>query len=434
MAVALLALTILYSWNLNRAGVITPDEPRYAAIAKHMADSGDWIAPVLWDEPWFEKPALPYWLMAVGFKAGLQGEFAPRLPIALFSAGFLWFFYWALRKLLDSEETAITATLILGTTAYWFAFSQVAVTDLPLAATFTAAVFCALLGWRWWAGVMLGLALLSKGLVAGVLILPLVWILRRQWRQWILPSLLSLVVAAIWYVPVTMRFGRPFIDVFFIQHHFGRFLNTALEHGQPWWFYLPVLLGAMFPWTPLLFSRDLFKGVRGRSFVWIVLWGLLFFSLSKNKLPGYLLPLVPSLAVLMALRLEGAKHKNWLLGACAMLLVLLPLSAEIVPKAIDAGLRKSMGGAISPFWGMAAMLLLVARPGIRKMAILTVLCLAWLQFRAAPEIDRLASARPLWKQLELKPKDAQCVGGNISRSIRYGLNYYANRSLPDCPK
>ena len=82
MAFALLAITILYSWSLNRAGVITPDEPRYAAIAKHMADSGDWISPVLWGEPWFEKPALPYWLMGVGFKAGLPGEFAPRLPIA----------------------------------------------------------------------------------------------------------------------------------------------------------------------------------------------------------------------------------------------------------------------------------------------------------------------------------------------------------------
>ena len=431
MAFALLAITILYTWSLNRSGIITPDEPRYAAIAKHMADSGDWISPILWEEPWFEKPALPYWLMAVGFKIGLPGEYAPRLPIALVSVAFLWFFYAALTKLLDSEETAIHATLILATTAYWFAFSQVAVTDLPLAATFTACALCALLGKRWWAGVMLGLALLAKGLVAGALLLPLIWILRRDWKQWILPGLLGFAVAAVWYVPVTIRYGKPFIDVFFIQHHFGRFLNTALEHGQPFWFYIPVLLGAIFPWTPLLFSRDLFRGERARSFMLIVLWGLLFFSLSKNKLPGYLLPLVPSVAVLLALRLEHAKYKNWLMGLCAMLLVFLPMAAEVVPKAIDAGLRKSMSGSISPFWGMAAMVLLLARPGIRNVAILTVVCLGWLQWRMSPEVDKLASARPLWKQMESKPKAAQCVG-RVSRSIRYGLNYYANRTLPDC--
>src|SRR6059058_1547329 len=89
-------LYLLYFFGLTNAGLVGPDEPRYAAVARQMAQSGDWITPRLWGEPWFEKPALLYWMEAAAFRLGLSEDLAPRLPVAVFSVAFLIFFYWIL--------------------------------------------------------------------------------------------------------------------------------------------------------------------------------------------------------------------------------------------------------------------------------------------------------------------------------------------------
>src|SRR5581483_8200537 len=91
-------LFFLYIFGLTRAGLLGPDEPRYAAIGQAMAQTGDWITPRLWGLAWFEKPALLYWMTAIGFKAGLGPELAPRLPVALASIAFLIYFFFILRR------------------------------------------------------------------------------------------------------------------------------------------------------------------------------------------------------------------------------------------------------------------------------------------------------------------------------------------------
>lgn len=87
----------LYLTGLTRMGMVGPDEPRYADVGRAMARSGDWITPRLWGHPWFEKPALLYWMTGAGFRLGLGPELAPRLPVALLSLAFLAFFWWRLR-------------------------------------------------------------------------------------------------------------------------------------------------------------------------------------------------------------------------------------------------------------------------------------------------------------------------------------------------
>src|SRR5579862_8014718 len=132
-----------YLADLTGMGLVGPDEPRYADIGRAMARSGDWATPRLWGEPWFEKPALLYWMTGVGFRAGLGDELAPRVPVALLSIAYLVFFFWILRREF-SGETAWFATAILATSAAWLAFSRVAVTDLPMAAAFSAAMLLSL--------------------------------------------------------------------------------------------------------------------------------------------------------------------------------------------------------------------------------------------------------------------------------------------------
>jgi len=100
------ALFFLYFFGLTRAGLLGPDEPRYAAIGAAMAHSGDWVTPRLWGIPWFEKPALLYWMTATAFKAGLDEDLAPRLPVAILSAGFLIFSSSPCAASSESEQVA----------------------------------------------------------------------------------------------------------------------------------------------------------------------------------------------------------------------------------------------------------------------------------------------------------------------------------------
>src|ERR1700748_3390543 len=113
--------------------MIGPDAPRYAFIGGAMARSGDWITPRLWGQPWFEKPALLYWMTAAAFRLGLGTDLAPRLPVALLSLAFLACF-WGRMRIEWGTRVALLAAAMLATSAGWLAYSHVAVTDLPLAA------------------------------------------------------------------------------------------------------------------------------------------------------------------------------------------------------------------------------------------------------------------------------------------------------------
>ena len=119
-----------------------------------------------------------------------------------------------------------------------------------------------------------------------------------------------------------------------------RFFSPALEHVQPFWWYVPVLLAGMFPWTPLIAlipSRRALEDERVRFLLIYVAWGFVFFSASTNKLPGYLLPLLPALAIVMAVALDKSKHAAGWLVACALLLTAVPVIAAILPKALGDG-------------------------------------------------------------------------------------------------
>ncbi len=186
--------------------MISTDEPRYSAIGQSMAASGDWVTPTLWGQPWFEKPVFLYWMTATGFQLGLGPDLAPRLPVALLSVAFLIFFWKRLSRVFNSDVAAF-ATAILGTCAGWLAYSHVAVTDLPLAAFFSAAVLCSLSAEgqepkRIVAAVFLGLAVLAKSLPPLVLFFPVPMVDYRNWHCWFLswPLVAFLVVALPWHV------------------------------------------------------------------------------------------------------------------------------------------------------------------------------------------------------------------------------------------
>jgi 4-amino-4-deoxy-L-arabinose transferase-like glycosyltransferase len=433
------ALFFLYFFGLTRTGLIGPDEPRYAAIGRAMAATGDWITPRLWGAAWFEKPALLYWMTAAGFKLGLGPDLAPRLPVALASAAFLIYFFVALRREFG-DRAAWYSAAILATSAGWLAYSHVAITDLPMSAAFGAAMFVLIAGapgarTSLIAGALLGLAVLAKGLVPLVLFIPALWFLRHRIRDLAILFTAAILVAVPWYALVTLRNGTTFLNEFIWKHHFGRFLNSALQHERPLWFYVPVLLAALFPWTPLLallFQRRLFQDRRAIFLaVWFA-WGFLFFSISRNKLPGYLLPLLPPLAALIGIALASAARARFVLPACGLLLCLVPGLAGMLPQALAAGITHASFRLAWPgvFVGVAIAVVCAFLCGwghldcaMAVVAVGTTIFVMTVIWRVYPELDRQLSGRGAISMTCLPP---------MNRSQRYSIEYYAGKDLPDC--
>ena len=454
LATCALAIACLYLYNLGGVGVISTDEPRYAAIGQQMARSGDFVTPYLWGAPWFEKPPLLYWMSAALFAVGDKPEVAARLPVALLSLAFLTLAAWLVAREFGEEASMVSVSL-LATSAGWVAYSNLCLTDLPMAVFFSLALLLALpllrdtpdtsgLALRFAGiGACLGMGMLAKGLVPLVLVAPLCWFLRRYWRAWAWGAMAFLLVAGPWYIAIYWRQGMPFLKEFFLKHHFERLYSISLQHVQPWYYYAPVLLAALFPWTPLLAvflgKRKRWDG-RRKMLLATVVFGFAFFSVSVNKLPGYLLPLLPPLLILLGAEFEERTladlGKKWLL-APAVLIALIPLIAKGLPDALAAGRISAFQlghlGATELFYVMAplAAVLLGRRLWLSWLLVLCVVSGGiLLKATAYPVLDEQVSARGLWR--ELAQRHWTVCDAGINRDWAYGLSFYLGRELPSC--
>jgi 4-amino-4-deoxy-L-arabinose transferase-like glycosyltransferase len=340
-AMIVVTLAVCYFSNLGAIGFVGPDEPRYAWIARDMAESGDWVTPRLYGKPWFEKPVLYYWLAGTSFKLFGVSEAAARLPsaiCALFATLALAWLAWRVY----GEETARWLLLLLPTSVGMIGFSHAASTDMPFSAMVTIAMVCAavVLGLTrsentpilprtpWFAlllfGFFLGLAVLAKG-PAGIILCGggvFFWALvTKRWRdafRLLHPvAIASFCATALpWYLLCARR-NPDFFRVFVIEHNFKRYLTPEFQHIQPFWYYVPVLLVELLPWSFIaagLFvawcaDKSRFGIDEKTQFIlsW-VLFCVVFFSASKSKLPGYVLPAFPALIFLVSSVLPSSKQ------------------------------------------------------------------------------------------------------------------------------
>lgn len=438
----LVPLLFVYLLSLGSTGFLGPDEPRYASVGREMARSGDWITPRLDGEPWFEKPPLLYWMIAAGHRVGLSEERAARLPVALLSVIFLAFFFACVEREF-SQRTAFAATAILATSAGWMAYSFGAVTDLPMSAALGAALLITLFDTRprqgYVAGALLGFAILAKAFVPVVLFVPALLIARRKRLRTIAGCL---IVAAPWHLLCLARNGRAFWNDYFWKQQVSRFFETSLQHVQPFWYYVPVIVLGLFPWTPLfalLVRPKTYDDARVRFLAMWLVYSLLFFSISRNKLPGYALPLLPALAIVLAVALEKARGSEWWLAACGLLLIAVPAIAHALPDALLSGVRRShliLSPGLLFVAAAAAAVGLVWWLAWRERTSLAMLALAlgamsgavYVKLRAFPELDQRVSVRGFWRE---HPASDACLDW-VRRDWVYGLNYYAGRVLPSC--
>jgi 4-amino-4-deoxy-L-arabinose transferase-like glycosyltransferase len=390
-AAILLALVLgLLVLRLGAVPLLGPDEPRYTRVAVEMHRAGEWVTPTLQGEPWLEKTPLFYWLAGAAFSVLGETEAAARVPSVL--ATLLLVGATALfGARLHGPAAGLHAGFVAGTALLPFAYGRAASMDMLLAATATVAA--GLVGLRVLglagrpaivaAAVAAGLATLAKGplgLLLPALVLAGYLALTREWRwlrelvaPW--PIVAFLAVAAPWYVAILLDQGRRFLEVFVLNHNVERFTSTVHRHPGPFWYYVPVLLAGLFPWSgisvPALFRieprasrRDLFV------LLWLVL-PFAFFSLAGSKLPGYILPCVPPLAILTGraadrMVTEGPTPERQLSGRVAALVGLV-LGALIAssPAALFS-LREPMWRSAVPLglWAVVVAFLFSRRVGV----------------------------------------------------------------------
>jgi 4-amino-4-deoxy-L-arabinose transferase-like glycosyltransferase len=333
----LCAFTVLWFANLDYRQLVHPDEGRYAEIPREMLVSGDWVTPRLDGIKYFEKPALQYWLTAAGYEAFGVHHWTARLWPALSGyLGVLFIGYVGLRlggSLLGLYSAAALAGCL------WYALMAHILTldagltlwmSVGLGSLFIAQ--CATVApreqraWMWVAWAALALATLSKGLIGIVLpggALIVYSLLQRDWALWRRLYLLSgalvfAMLAVPWFAVVSAR-NPEFFDFFFIHEHFTRFLTTEHRRTGAWWYFVPVFVGGFLPWLCIFAwaaprawraAPDTANHFHWRRFalVWAAVI-FLFFSASGSKLPSYILPIFPALALVVGwqlLALPGA--------------------------------------------------------------------------------------------------------------------------------
>jgi len=341
-----------------------PDEARYAEIPREMLASGDFVTPRLNGVPYFEKPPLLYWVNAASLRLFGETPWAARLPTRLFGFGTVLVLLAGTAGLWGPTAGLTAAILYLASPA-GFVFSRVVLTDAPLTFFFTATLFLARAtilrreARRPWAflSTLTGLAaaggFLSKGLVAVVLpgaILVLWCFSTRRTRH--LSSLLFgpalpafLLAAAPWFVLAERRFPG-FLQFFFIHEHFQRFATPGAQRSGPTYYFILVFFAGFLPALPFFFAtlkrtRDWrrWRDVDPDAFFFLLWFAVvfLFFSLSRSKLPPYLLPAFPAAAALAARALfprrpsVTARTAAW--RSSAVLATLLPAWVLIDPTA-----------------------------------------------------------------------------------------------------
>jgi 4-amino-4-deoxy-L-arabinose transferase-like glycosyltransferase len=395
IALVIAVFAVVWFGNLDTRKLIHPDEGRYAEIPREMLASGDWVTPRLNGLKYFEKPPLQYWMTAASYRSFGLHEWTARLWPALSAFIAILVIGHAGYRLGGPALGLRTGVALAGMVGYTIN-SQVLSLDAGLAAFLTVALAGFLVAQRaeampaecrrWmlvaWAA-MAG-AMLSKGLIGLVLpggALVTYTLLQRDfalWRRLHIGKglLLFLALTLPWFVLVS-RANPEFLQFFFVHEHFQRFLTTEHRRTGAWWYFVPLLLVGSLPWLLVLLAgaRRLWSHTlpRANGFSWqrfALAWSCFvfaFFSLSGSKLPSYILPLFPSLALLVAWLLPqlGARRLAQLtlplvIAAALVAVAALALNEEMLRRFLDPNRQSLDLIAAYRLWIAAAMAVSVA--------------------------------------------------------------------------
>jgi 4-amino-4-deoxy-L-arabinose transferase-like glycosyltransferase len=464
----------LFFYGLGGFGLIGADEPRYAQVAREMLDRHDWVTPVLNGQPWLEKPPLYYWQAMLAYSVLGVSDTSARVPSAIDATLLVIAVYLFFRRFRRGVE--IDAALITASCAGIVGYARAASTDMPLAASFGIGMLA------WWAWhesgkriylelfyLFIALGTLAKGPVAPFLaavIIVLFAMLIGEWRLitktfWLPGILLFLVIALPWYIAVDLR-NPQFFREFILEHNLARFSSNLYHHPEPFWYYLPVTALALVPWVVFVIAafvaplRAWWAERKEQSAkhdfefqfaifacCWLVV-PVIFFSFSRSKLPGYILPAIPAGTVLLADYLRERLGREETISkpiavlhaiiAATPILPALVISYLINQHHLPSGAPRLIAVVVAAVVCMGIVLTLMSRVGWRMLRFVTlvpvVLVVAFVLRFGSRAIDQKMSARPLAAELagiETHPLPIAVCG--TSRELEYGLAFYRNQTV-----
>lgn len=459
------AVSLLYLTQLGSYPLMEPDEGRYAETAREMAVSGgDWLIPHLNGVPRFQKPPVFYWAVAVPLKLFGNSEVAARLPVALSALGVLFLTYGISRRLFGKLAGQLSL-IVLATAPLFAGMGRTTTPDMTMALSIIASLYCLVRAretggiWRWLVFVFAGIGFLTKGPVSFLVPFStaILWsiFLKRHGQPsirlpWVRGVLVSLVIGLSWFVVCGLRYPELF-DYFWTYELVDR-VATA-EHGRtrPFWFFIPIVLFGFLPWTWVFLNR---KTLKKRPFTpnlalftgWIVI-PFIVLSASGSKLPSYVLPLFPGLAVMAGAMLARSMHGDSLEGQfpryARMAAASCLIGLAFAPVAVDAYLEHVSPHPGNILWAIAILAgtiwwLAGNWRGAKPSSICGLAGLMALGMAALPgKLDgwnnlmhQQASTRPIAESIQQieqeSPKPVRVVSCGIRAS---GLMFYLGRNV-----
>ena len=340
--------------GLGRLALIEPDEGRNAEVAREMVAKGNWITPHFDNFSYLDKPPVYFWAVASSFKVAGLSETSARFPSAL-AALLTVFLAWFLARRMFENSTGLYAGIVLATSPLVVVFAREVIFDMTLTFFVTCAMVCY---WLREAGseqrklldvlffAVMGLATLTKGPVG--FLLPLLSIAayqalrgklsRLKQLNWGLGLVTFSAVTLPWFIAVSMR-HPDFPGYAFWQESLERFATGHSHRAGPIYYYLIIYLAGFLPWGFFLLYAAIHRVSRWKELrkeqhapvLFLLSWGgviFVFFSISQSKLPGYFLPAMVPLSILMGKVWKGQESEperrvpDWLTGGFATLIVL----------------------------------------------------------------------------------------------------------------
>jgi 4-amino-4-deoxy-L-arabinose transferase-like glycosyltransferase len=451
-----------FFWGLSSFGLIGADEARYAQVAREMLVRHDWITPVLGGSPWLEKPPLYYWQAMIAYQFFGVSDWAARLPSALDAFALVFAVYWFLRRFRPGFE--LDGALMLASSAGIVGYARAASMDLSLAAAFTIAM----LAWYAWfeSGTrgylasfygFLAIAMLAKGPVAPVLAVVIIAVFaaiersaQTVWKTlWPPGVLLFCVLGLPWYVMVQLRNPR-FFHEFIVEHNLARFGTNLYHHPEPFWYYVPVTLLGWAPWAVFVAAACTWAVGRFRNrdtvslgpflMIWIAVT-VVFFSISRSKLPGYVLPAIPPGIVALAEYVReriASRPRLAIVASHAVLAGLLVFSALVIPYLVlqhrvpwNVALLAPLIVSVTIGAAMFLSLRKYGYPGLRLVTLVPAVLAFGIALRlGAPALDRTLSARSAAEALQMvDPHHLPIAVFLVSRETEFGLQFYRNQAI-----
>ncbi|PMV18545.1 MULTISPECIES: lipid IV(A) 4-amino-4-deoxy-L-arabinosyltransferase [unclassified Pseudomonas] len=480
LTVLLLAFVAFYLLPLGLHGLWTPDETRYAQISQEMLQSGNWVVPHFMGIRYFEKPAGGYWLIALGQAVFGQNLFGVRIASALTTGLSVLLAYLIARRLWNDPRKSFACALlylsfglVAGQAGYSNLDPQFTLwVNLSLVALWFALDSATLRG-RLWAWVIVGLAcamgFMTKGFLAlalPVLIAVPYMLWQRRLGELLRYGPLAMVVAVLVCLPwaLAIHLQEPdFWRFFFWNEHIRRFSAYNAQHVRPWWFFLPIIAVSSLPWAGLLPTtlRKTWQEKRQPAITFLALWLLLplgLFSLSRGKLPTYIMPCLLPLALLMGHTLidlvkQGKARTiclnglfNFMIGMAAMIgLIYLQIARPLYSNSHAEMFSLSLAFIVLLVW-ILANLLQVIRPltlwampamGIGVLVILLPASMpSWIADNEMPDqfvLEHLEELQQTHALLSNELGGASALAWRLKRpevalydtegELRYGLQY-----------